>query len=222
MIKLVIFDFDGTLVDTSLDILDAANRLLKHYNKEPITFDEVKAHIGAGFNPFIESLARERGEGKNFAEEVFNLFQEIYDKQLMQKSKFYDGVEKFLKKYQKHSQSKIGIISNKPEYQVRIILKAFGIQEKHLVEIYGGDRFEVKKPNPKPLFEMMALAGTKPEETVMIGDSKADVEAAKAAGTHFIGVSFGFNTMEALQKFGAENFIHHFDELLPLLKTYSF
>ena len=84
---------------------------------------------------------------------------------------------------------------------------------KKLVEIYGGDTFEVKKPHPKPLQEMMTLAGVSPGETVMIGDSKADVEAAINAGTHFIGVSFGFNSRERLKSFGAQYIVDHFDEL---------
>lgn len=217
MIKLIIFDFDGTLVDTSEDIMDAINQLLHEYGKTPLTLQQVKDHIGEGFTPFIKALALEREKDPRFAEKVFDRFQFYYDKRLMEKSTFYEGAEAFLKEFQKFPDSRIGIVSNKPEYQVRIMIKAFGIEEIHLVEIFGGDRFDKKKPDPKPLQEMMRLANAKPDETVMIGDSRADVEAAKAAGTHFIGVSFGYNTVEALKGFGADRFIHHFGELLPLL-----
>jgi len=217
VIKLIIFDFDGTLVDTALDIMDAANKMLSDLEYPPLTFEEVKKHIGEGFTPFIRSLT------KASEKEVFERFQKNYDQNLFAKTKFYDGVEDFFKDYQRYPETKIGIISNKPENQVRLIFKelgkGLGLEESHLVQIFGAETFDVKKPHPKPLQEMMALANAKPEETVMIGDSRADVEAAKAAGTHFIAVSFGYNTFETLKSFGADNFIHHFDELIPLLES---
>lgn len=218
-IKLIIFDFDGTLVDTALDITVAANRLMAHYGLPALTFDEVRTHIGEGFTPFIRAVAEKNSKNPNLPKEVFDLFQKFYDEKLMPQTTFYDGAEKFLRDFQNHPDTKIGIISNKPEYQVRIILKALKVDEAHLVQIYGGDTFEVKKPHPKPLQEMMALAKVKPEETVMIGDSRADVEAAVAAGTHFIAVSFGYNTAETLKTFGATNFIHHYDQLVQKLES---
>jgi len=214
VIKLVIFDFDGTLVDSAVDIRDAANKLLMKFGHKAISIEEVRNHIGEGFTPFIRSIAGERANDRAYGEEVFQNFQNFYDSQLMKHTAFYEGVEKFLKEYQKRPNSKIGIVSNKPEYQVRRILKGLGVEETHLVEVFGGDRFDVKKPHPKPLLEMMSLANVTPKETLMIGDSQADVDAALAAGTHFLGVSFGYNSMEALQRFGAVHFINHFDELL--------
>jgi len=221
VIKLVIFDFDGTLVDSAVDIRDAANKLLVKFGYESISLEEVRNHIGEGFTPFIRSIAGERAHDKEYSEEIFQNFQNFYDSQLMKHTTFYDGVEKFLKEYQKRPDSKIGIVSNKPEYQVRRILSGLGAQESHLVEIFGGDRFDVKKPHPKPLLEMMSLAKVTPKETLMIGDSQADVDAALAAGTHFLGVSFGYNSMESLQKYGAVHFINHFDELLNYVSNLS-
>jgi phosphoglycolate phosphatase len=218
-IKLIIFDFDGTLVDTALDITVAANRLMAHYGLPALTFEEVRTHIGEGFTPFIRAIAQKHSGNPHLATEVFDLFQKFYDEKLMPQTTFYNGAENFLRDFQNHPRTKIGVISNKPEYQVRIILKGLKVDEAHLVQIYGGDTFDVKKPHPKPLQEMMALAKVKPHETVMIGDSKADVEAAKAAHTHFIAVSFGYNTEEVLKTFGATNFIHHFDELIQILES---
>jgi phosphoglycolate phosphatase len=103
-------------------------------------------------------------------------------------------------------------------------MKELGFQESDFVQIYGGDTFEVKKPHPKPLRELIRLAGVQPHETVMIGDSKADIHAAKAAGTHAIAVSFGYNSREMLESHGAEHFIDHFDELkhkLQALKNFT-
>lgn len=218
MIKLVIFDFDGTLVDSAEDIMSAANKLLDSYGHSQLTFHQIREHIGAGFSPFIRSVAGSRADDEDFKEQIFQEFQNIYDEELINKTRFYEGFEDFFEEFQKKAVSKIGIVSNKPEYQVRRILKALGVEESHLVEIFGGDRFEHKKPHPFPLQEMMTLAGVEPEETVMIGDSKADVHAAVAAGTHFVGVLFGYNSKEALEGFGAEHFIQHFNELLPLLE----
>ena len=218
-IKLIIFDFDGTLVDTALDITVAANRLMAHYGMPPLTFQEVRTHIGEGFTPFIHAIAKKHSNNPNLAKEVFELFQKFYDEKLMAQTIFYEGAEKFLKDFQQHPNTRIGIISNKPEYQVRKILKGLKIDEAHFVQIYGGDTFDVKKPHPKPLEEMMVIAQAKPEETVMIGDSRADIEAAKAARAHFIAVSFGYNTKDLLKTFGATEFIHHFDELVHRLES---
>jgi phosphoglycolate phosphatase len=192
---------------------------MAHYGLPSLTFEEVRTHIGEGFTPFIRAVAEKNSKNPNLAKEVFDLFQKFYDQKLMPQTTFYEGAEKFLTDFQHHPNTKIGIISNKPEYQVRIILKGLKIDEAHLVQIYGGDTFDVKKPHPKPLEEMMALAKARPDETVMIGDSRADVEAAIAARTHFIGVSFGYNTVEMLKTFGASNFIHHFDELVVKLES---
>jgi phosphoglycolate phosphatase len=215
----VIFDFDGTLVDSAMDIMDAVNKLLPQFGHPHVSIEEVRKHIGEGFTPFMRSLAGDNANDPNFSDVIFQKFQEHYDTQLHKHTAFYDGVENFFKIYQNRPDSKIGIISNKPEYQVRIILKALGVDESHLVQIYGGDSFEVKKPHPKPLQEMMALAKVTPDQTLMIGDSEADVKAAQAAGTHFLGVSFGYNSVEHLQEFGATQFMHHFDELLGHIST---
>jgi 2-phosphoglycolate phosphatase len=219
VIKLAIFDLDGTLVDSAIDIMHAANEVMDEAGLKPLSFETVRSHIGVGFGPFIREVVGERANDKEIAESVFKRFQDFYDKRILDNTTFFEGVHKFFSDFQKTAGSKMGIVSNKPEYQVRIILKGLGVQEAHLVQIYGGDTFDVKKPHPHPLQEMMRLADVTPSETVMIGDSRADVEAAKAAGTHCIAVSFGYNTLEALKKFGAQNFIHHFDELLPLIQS---
>ncbi|MDZ4677415.1 MAG: HAD-IA family hydrolase [Oligoflexia bacterium] len=219
MIKLIIFDLDGTLVDSAQDIMDAANKAIGHYGKEPFTFEAIKKFIGDGRKHFIQGISGDRQADPEFVKEVFDRFSNHYEEMLLQSTVFYPGALNFLNEFLKESHKKIGVVTNKEERQARLIIKGLGVPEERFVQIYGADTFEVKKPHPKPLLEMMKLAQVKPEETVMIGDSRQDIEAARAAGTHFIGVTFGYNTIDNLKSHGAEKFIDHFDELTVTMKA---
>src|ERR1700677_4116049 len=111
----------------------AINRLLKDFKLPGFSFEEVKRTIGQGFTPFIRSIAKtKKQDDVEFEKEVFEMFQKVYDEKLMEQTKLYNGVKKFIGDFQKLPNTKIGIVSNKPEYQVRIILKGLNIDEKHL------------------------------------------------------------------------------------------
>lgn len=217
MIKLAIFDLDGTLVDSIHDIAASANHVIRSYGREPIPVEHIQDYIGDGLKAFVKGLTGDRHEDEIFIKKVIKEFTAHYDTQLTKNTFFYPGAETFLREFKKHPERKIGIVTNKPEQQARVILRTLGFTDDYFVEIYGGDTFEVKKPHPKPLLEMMKKCQIEPKHTVMIGDSQPDVGAAKAAGTHFVAVSFGYNSREKLLGHGAERFFNHFSELHEII-----
>lgn len=213
MVKLAIFDLDGTLVDSIYDIMVSANHVIQSYGREPFPLDNIKNFIGDGLKSFVKGLAGDRHGDEEFMKKVVSEFMLHYDTQLLKNTRFYSGVEEFLQTFIKHPERRVGVVTNKPEGQARVILRHLGYPDEFFVEIFGGDTFDVKKPHPKPLQEMMKIAGVEPGQTVMVGDSRQDVEAAINAGTHFVAVSFGYNSRETLRGHGAKTFIDHFSEL---------
>ncbi|MBK9294258.1 MAG: HAD-IA family hydrolase [Oligoflexia bacterium] len=224
MIKLAIFDLDGTLVDSIHDIAVSANHVVKSYGRDPFHVDEIKKFIGDGLKAFVTGLAGSNEASDELLKKVSQEFASHYDAQLLKNTRFYPGVQSFFEKFKRHPERKIAVVTNKPENHARIILRHLGYGDNYFVEIFGGDRFEVKKPHPKPLIEMMRLANATPEQTVMIGDSHQDLGAALAAKTHFIAASFGYYPLSSLLIQGAQHFFDHFDELEikinGLIKTY--
>ncbi len=235
MIKLAIFDLDGTLVDSIQDLAISANHVIKSYDRDEIPLDHIRDFIGDGVRRFVQGLAGDRHEDEEFVDKVLGEFNAHYEHQLVKNTRFYPGAAEFLTKFLEqttnadsnlHIRRKMGVVTNKGERQARIILDhlvpslGLGDAKNLFVEIYGGDTFDVKKPDPKPLLKMMEKAGVTPDETIMIGDSRQDLEAARNAGTHFLAVSFGYNTVDVLKGYGASRFFNHFDELLELIEKY--
>jgi phosphoglycolate phosphatase len=214
MIKLAMFDLDGTLVDSIHDISISANQAIQKHGRPAVSTEKIKEYIGDGLTTFVKGLSGDLFHDEAFIKTMLADFATHYDTQLVENTKFYPGAEIFMKSFlESHPERRIGVITNKPEGQARVILRHLGYKDDYFVQIFGGDTFEVKKPHPKPLNEMLKLASLKPEEALMIGDSRQDYEAAKSAGTHFMAVSFGYNTKEKLMALGIEQFIDHFSEL---------
>ena len=155
MIKLAIFDLDGTLVDSIYDIMVSANHVIESYGRPPIPLDNIKEYIGDGLKMFVKGLAGDRHEDEEFMKKVVSEFMIHYDTQLLKNTAFYAGVDEFLKTFVRHSERRVGVVTNKPENQARAILRHLGYKDDFFVEIFGGDTFDVKKPHPKPLQEMM-------------------------------------------------------------------
>lgn len=217
-------------MDSIQDISISANHVIQKYGREEIPVDQIKYYIGDGLRTFAKGLAGDKAEDDAYLKLVVDEFSRHYETQLLKTTKFYPGAEKFLKDYLSGDANmlatkKVGVVSNKEERLSRVILEHLlteaGLNHREFVDIFGGDTFEVKKPHPKPLLEMISRAEVKPLETLMIGDSRQDLEAAQNAGTHFLAVSFGYNTVEKLKSFGAENFLHDFSELEHILANWK-
>lgn len=215
MIKLLIFDLDGTLADTSKDITDAVNYAVKPFGVESLSVSEIKAMVGSGITKLIESLIPPRslrGDNKEAAkEEAVKRFLEYYSTHLLDYTKPYPQVKETLSKIEAYKKA---VISNKREVLSKKVLKGLGLL-KFFDIVLGSDSVSERKPSPVPIFELLKRFGVSKDEAVIIGDSNYDIEAGKAAGIKTIAVTYGYRDREVLKE--ADFIIENFGEILRIL-----
>ena len=191
--KALVFDLDGTLVDTKYDMLEAGNLVFESQGWETRLngFSGLQTAIQGGRAILRYGL---RNEGLDFDDNLlkgyYQLYLSNYDKVLDNKSVVYDGVNDTLTQLQSIG-VKIGLCTNKPEKQARDLLQRLGIIDFFKSSFIGSDTVGIAKPDPKPLLEAIDRLEKKPEDTFFVGDTNTDAEAAKNAGVHFIFCEYG-------------------------------
>jgi len=198
---LLVFDLDGTLVDSAADISAALNRTLARLGRERIPHERVLAAIGSGVRKLIERTAAPP------IEPVMEAFLEHYADHLLDETALFPGVAETLAKL---GGRKI-VLSNKPSAMSKKVVDGLGIG-KFFDAVYGGDSFPVRKPDP----ECWKLATAGASRPVMIGDSGTDVQTAKNAGAVAIAVTYGYFKPGELD--AADHRIDRFAQLLDLLR----
>ena len=215
MLKLLIFDLDGTLADTAQDITDALNQSVEPLGGKKYSVEETKMMVVSGLTNFFVSLVRTL-KGKDDPEEAELLtgrFIDFYSEHMLDNTRLYPHVEETLSKLTGY---KMAILSNKREGFSKNIMADLGIIG-YFDLLWGSDSVREKKPSPVPILDLMKKFGTAKKETVIIGDSDFDVEAGRAAGIKVIGVTYGFRDRSYLE--GADHIIDSFDELLKIIPT---
>lgn len=212
MIKLVIFDFDGTIVDTAADLVNATNEFRTHYGYQALPELEIRAGIGTGLKELLYNTTQSKDE--DFSK-IESHFIEIYERHHLLQAKAFDGLEEFLKNWP----HKVAILSNKTERFIHSILKHLKLDEIDWVDVIGGDTFEHKKPHPLPFENLLRLANVSKEEALMVGDGEPDILGAKNAGISSVAVEYGYCSFERLMSLGAHHSIRHLSELLPLIHS---
>jgi phosphoglycolate phosphatase len=217
MIKLLIFDLDGTLTDTAQDITDAINYAVSPYCKKLYSIEETKAMVGSGISKLLESLVSGPGgclkaEENNAGDIALERFLDFYSAHLLDNTTLYPGVKDTL--------SKLGtfrkiVLSNKREKYSKRILDGLGIN-KYFEDILGSDSVPEKKPSPVSILHLLEKFDLSKDEAVMVGDSNFDIEAGKAAGIRVIGVTYGFRNRDSLTD--ADFIIDSFDEVLNVIQ----
>lgn len=208
-LKLILFDLDGTLVDSSVDITNALNYALEPYAFTPLTKDEVIKLVGEGITRLIEKLAGNRDA--SVIEDVKNRFLEHYTLHIVDHTHEYPGVRETLEAL---SGYKKAIISNKREALSRKTLEGLGLAGFFDL-VAGSDTTPEKKPSPAPILWALSGLEVSPAEAVIVGDSNFDVDAGKAAGIRTIAVTYGYRPLEAIRH--ADYLIDRMEDLLPLL-----
>lgn len=212
-IQLVMFDFDGTLVDTAPDLVRSANLYLKSKELEPLTELQIRREIGMGLRRFIVEIYPEKHKDEAFRKKIEDEFIAVYEKEFLHSPRLFDGVQEFLHDFDGH----VAIVSNKRERFIKPILKKLGLDKHPWVRIVGGDTFSQMKPHPEPFLRVIEAAGLTPEETLMVGDGHPDVEGALAVGCPSVVVGFGYAPTDELMSLGGTYAIESYDELLPLI-----
>lgn len=213
MNKMVIFDLDGTLLDTLDDLCNSVNYSLRTNNFPERSLAEVRTFVGNGIRLLIERSVPE-GTSEELIDKTFECFKTYYAVHCNDKTKTYPGVMDMLKELKKNGY-KIAVLSNKAQYAVT---KLCNIYFNNLLDDAVGARENVaKKPSPDALYICAENNNINLNNVIYVGDSDVDVATANNAGVRGIAVTWGFRSRELLIKCGAENLADNTDELLQIL-----
>lgn len=193
-VDLVIFDLDGTLIDSSADIAWCANKTLKSFGYPERGVEEIKKDIGWGVKNLLERLMP--GEPPEKIGEGRLKFLEFYGGRLVVDTYVYPGVVETIS-HLRSMDKKLSVVTNKPAGLSDEILKILGLRDV-FTSVVGGDSYPNRKPHPEPVEAAIKAAGVMPEKTAVVGDSPIDCDAGKAAGTFTVGVTWGFRDRSEL------------------------
>ena len=210
----IVFDLDGTLVDSAPDIAVAANRMLAGEGLEPIDLATVTSFVGNGLPKLVERVMRARAIGPHHFDRLYDEMKDFYNAAPADESKPMPGVPALLGKL-KADGHRLGVCTNKPEEPARLVLKLLGL-EGYFDTVVGGDSLEQKKPHPAPLnlaFDKLGAGGR-----LYVGDSEVDAEVALAAGVQFAIYSQGYRK-RAIEGLPHDFRFDHFDGLGPIVDS---
>ena len=211
-IRLLIFDLDGTLVDSRLDLTNSVNAMLKHYGRPELPCELISTYIGDGA-PMLVRRALGDPDDQKFVDEALLFFLGYYREHKLDNTYVYEGVKESLQSicHARNSDIKMAVLSNKPVNPSRAIIDALGLG-KFFFLVYGGNSFPTKKPDPQGALQILKEAGIEPSQAAMIGDSANDVLTAKNAGMYSVGLKYGLSPA-TLEKVPPDVLLDRPDEL---------
>lgn len=216
-VKAVVFDLDGTLVDTAPDLMAATNHVLALLKRRPITMPEVRAFVGRGARKLIERGVAATGDAIDEASLTYYHaeFLRHYEGHTADRSEIFPGAVTLLKRLA-DSGIKAGVCTNKPEGLSRLLLDTLDLS-RFLGTIVGPDTIGIAKPDAAPYLETVKRLGVALPNSIMVGDSEIDILTARAAGVPIVAVSFGY-TPKPIAEYGPDFIVSHFDEVWDILK----
>ncbi len=193
-IRLVIFDLDGTLIDSRLDLANSVNGMLRHFSRPELPLDVIASYIGDGA-PMLVRRALGDPEDEAFLKQALEFFLVYYRAHKLDTTTVYPGIVDALRKMRASSnggpERRFAVLSNKPVNPSRLIVDALGLGE-FFVQVYGGNSFPTQKPDPLGALTLANENAVGPRQALIVGDSDIDVLTARNAGMWSCGVTYGF------------------------------
>jgi len=210
----LVFDLDGTLVDTAPDLVAAANHVLDHVGLPPIDAQSLRPYIGNGAKYMIEKATAAAKLSEAEREVLLERFMDYYATHIAVGSRPFEGAVDALERF-KAEGAKLAVCTNKREGMSRQLLDTLNLS-RFFAAIAGRDTLPTCKPDPEALLGTIGLAGGQASQAIMIGDSKVDIATAKAARVPVIAVSFGY-TDTPIETFEPDAIIDHYRDLEPAI-----
>jgi phosphoglycolate phosphatase len=213
---LLVFDLDGTLIDTAPDLIDTLNYVFAREGFPPVPYETARKLIGGGARAMIARGVGAEGRvlSETHLQHLFEQFIAYYSEHLADRSRPFPGVFEALDALSARGH-RFAVCTNKLERLSVSLLTAVGLADR-FVSICGQDTFGVQKPNPEMLRRTILAAAGRPEAAIMIGDSDTDIRTARGAGVPVVAVDFGYSE-RAIAEFRPDRVISHFSELPPAL-----
>jgi len=216
-IQLVIFDLDGTLIDSRLDLVHSVNAALRHIGRPELPEDVIASYVGDGAPVLIQrALGREQVD-EAVVRQGLEFFLKYYREHKLDHTTVYPGVTEALEAVRNStngSPRKLAVLSNKPVVPSRAIVDALGLGQ-FFSQVYGGNSFTTKKPDPEGARKLLEECGVQAQHAAMIGDSHVDITTGRNAGMATVGVTYGF-APHTLQDDPPDILVDHPGELAAL------
>jgi phosphoglycolate phosphatase len=193
-IQLVIFDLDGTLIDSRLDLVHSVNATLRHMKRPELPDDVIASYVGDGAPALIGRALGSEANDEKLVRSGLDYFLTYYREHKLDHTHLYEGIEEALAALRDSHNGlprKMAVLSNKPVHPSRAIVEALGLG-KFFARVYGGNSFPAKKPDPEGAQTILREMASGPQETLIVGDSGVDILTGRNAGTWTCGVTYGF------------------------------
>ena len=218
MIQLIIYDLDGTLIDSRRDIVNAVNWTLNELGLKELRPERISSFVGNGVtNLMRETLQEATPVPAGYLNRAIKIFRKRYGGHLLDTTRLYPAVRKVLEFFKERKQA---VMTNKPEGFSRVIVQGLGI-DSYFFRIVGGDQGFPKKPDPAAVRDILNSIRVSPEETILVGDSATDIETGRNAGVVTAAVTYGFGKREEIESARPDFILEDLEELTqcPRLKT---
>jgi phosphoglycolate phosphatase len=212
-VRAVVFDLDGTLIDSEKDLVTSVNAMLRQVGRHELAEELIASFVGSGASVLV-SRALGEGTGAEDVKKALAIFLGHYEQHKLDVTRAYPGVEETLQELQARD-CPLAVLTNKPTEISKRILEALGLS-RYFRLIYGGNSFPSKKPDPLGARTILREFGIAAEQGLMVGDSEVDVQTARNAGMRVVAVNYGFGTHDR-GAHPADAYVDRPEELLPLI-----
>ena len=214
--RLVVFDLDGTLVDSRQDLADSANALIVERGGAPLPVDSVAGMVGEGAALLVRRALTAAGLEPDL-DTALPRFLQLYDQRLLEHTHLYSGTAELLDALA--SRVTMAVLTNKPQRPTEAILRGLNLH-RYFAHVIGGDTRFGRKPDPAGLQHLMAVAASSAIDTVLVGDSAIDLRTARAAGVPICLVKYGFGfPLAAAEMSGDERLADSPGQLVEILRS---